>query len=143
MNHSTFYLPYILLISLLHVLCAFFQPDALPLANSGEATSASNVDNSQSFLGPGSMNIGLLLLMIGVFYFLIIRPQTKRQKAHDTMLKSLKKGQYIWTSGGIKGQIVDLREKDVVLKIAEKTKINMLRSHIASIETEEKKEGSN
>ncbi len=77
------------------------------------------------------MNIGLLVVMFGVFYFLIIRPQSKRQKEHDEMLKGLRKGAQVRTTGGILGEIVELNDADVVLRVADKTKINVLRSHIA------------
>lgn len=73
-----------------------------------------------------------LVLMFLVFYFLLLRPQQKRQKETDSMLKALKKGDLVRTSGGIRGEITDLADADVTLLIADKVKINVLRSHIAS-----------
>lgn len=84
--------------------------------------------------GFGWENIGLLVLMFAVFYFLLIRPQQKRQKEHEKMLEALQKGQTVRTNGGIRGDIVDLDDKTVTLLVAEKTRINVLRSHVAGPE---------
>lgn len=73
-----------------------------------------------------------LVLMLGIFYFLLLRPQQKRQRAVDDLLKALRKGDKVRTSGGIRGEIVDLTDADVTLLIADKVKINVLRSHIVS-----------
>ncbi len=80
------------------------------------------------------MNLGLLGVMFLVFYFLIIRPQQKRQREQDDMLKALRKGQIVRTTGGIRGEIVSLTDRDLTLQVAAKTKINVLRSHIAGQE---------
>jgi len=81
--------------------------------------------------GQGSP-IVMLAVMFAVLYFMIIRPQQKRQREVDDMLKALRKGDKVRTSGGIRGEIVDLSDTDVTLLIADKVKINVLRSHIAS-----------
>lgn len=73
-----------------------------------------------------------LLIMLGIFYFLLIRPQQKRQKETDDMLKVLRKGDKVRTTGGIRGEISELSENDVTLQIDAKVKINVLRSNIAS-----------
>ncbi len=77
------------------------------------------------------MNLGLLVMMFAIFYFLMIRPQQKRQREHDSMLKSLEKGAIVRTTGGIRGEIVNIDDKEVRLEIADKVKINVLRSNIA------------
>jgi preprotein translocase subunit YajC len=74
----------------------------------------------------------LMAVMFGVFYFLLIRPQQKRQRETDDMLKALRKGDKVRTSGGIRGEIVELTETDVTLRVDDKVKLNVLRSHIAS-----------
>jgi len=76
----------------------------------------------------------MLPVMFVVFYFMLIRPQQKRQKEVDAMLKSLCKGDDVRTSGGIRGRIVELTETEVTLLIdkADKVKINVLRNHIVS-----------
>ena len=79
----------------------------------------------------GEMQLLLLPLMFVLFYFLMIRPQQKRQKETDEMLKALRRGDIVRTSGGIRGEVVDLTDGDVTLLISDKVKINVLRSHIA------------
>jgi preprotein translocase subunit YajC len=87
--------------------------------------------------GPGAgcasaQPLVLMLVMFGVFYFLLIRPQQKRQREHDDMLKALRKGDKVRTTGGIRGEILDLTDSEVTMLIADKVKINVLRSAIAS-----------
>lgn len=79
----------------------------------------------------GELQLLLLPLMFVLFYFLMIRPQQKRQKETDAMLKGLRRGDIVRTSGGIRGEVADVSDTDVTLLIADKVKINVLRSHIA------------
>ena len=90
--------------------------------------------------GGGVEQIGLLLLMFGVLYFLMIRPQQKRAKQQETMMGALKKGDVVRTNGGIRGEITALDERDVTVEVADRTRIKVLRSHIAGLDqpTEEK-----
>jgi preprotein translocase subunit YajC len=77
-----------------------------------------------------------MVLMMVVFYLVLIRPQQKKQKELDRVLKSLKKGQKVRTTGGVRGEIVDFKSEvgdEVVLMIADKVKVNVLRSHVAGI----------
>ncbi|MDR0540159.1 MAG: preprotein translocase subunit YajC [Spirochaetaceae bacterium] len=73
------------------------------------------------------------VLIIAIFYFLIIRPQNKKQKETQKMLEALKKGDKVVTIGGIHGTIHSVKDKTVVLKVDENTKIEFLRSAISSI----------
>jgi preprotein translocase subunit YajC len=84
--------------------------------------------------GGGIEQIGLLLLMFAVLYFLMIRPQQKRAKQHDSMIGALKKGDIVRTNGGIRGEITALDERDVTLEVADRTRIKVLKSHIAGLE---------
>ncbi len=68
-----------------------------------------------------------------IFYFLLIRPQAKRQRDQAQMLANLKKGDRVLTQGGIFGVIVGVRDDMVVLKIAENTKVEVARSAISGI----------
>lgn len=74
-----------------------------------------------------------LIIIFAIFYFLLIRPQQKRNKEHREMLSSLKKGDKVVTNGGIYGLVETVGEKTVVLKIAENTKVKFGRSYIAAI----------
>ncbi|MGQ9609748.1 MAG: preprotein translocase subunit YajC [bacterium] len=76
-----------------------------------------------------------IILIIGVFYFIMIMPQQKKIKKHQNMLKNLSKGDEVVTEGGIYGTIVGLKDNIVVLKIAtvkdEDVKIEVSRARIA------------
>jgi preprotein translocase subunit YajC len=91
---------------------------------------------------PGGMSVFVpLLLMFAVFYFLLIRPQQKKQRAHQDMLKSLKVGDRVVTTGGIYGIIVAGGDHVVKLEIADKVRVDVGRSYIAGkVEVKEAKE---
>lgn len=84
--------------------------------------------------GGGNFLLSFLpfILMFVVLYFLLIRPQSKKQKEHQKMLSALTKGDRVVTNSGILGTIVGMSEKDniIVLRIAENVKIEILRSAI-------------
>lgn len=85
---------------------------------------------------PGSL--GFLLPMILIFvimYFLIFRPQAKRQKQQRLMIDALKKGDKIITAGGIHGTIVGVKEKEntVIVKIDDNTKIELAKGSVAQV----------
>ncbi len=65
-----------------------------------------------------------------IFYFLLIRPQRKQQKAHDEMVKSLSRGDEVVTMGGIFGKIVHLTDDRVTIKTADDTRLEIERSKI-------------
>jgi preprotein translocase subunit YajC len=71
------------------------------------------------------------VLMIVVVWFLLIRPQRKRQKDHKAMLSQLSKGDRVVTNAGILGTIVGMKDNIIVLKVADDTKIEFLKSSIA------------
>jgi preprotein translocase subunit YajC len=108
------------------------QPEATEHA-SKTAPPASDSGPAGLF-GPGTQSIVLLVLMFVVFYFLLIRPQQKRQKETESMLKALRRGDKVRTSGGIRGEIIEIRDNDVDILISDKVKINVLRAHIAGID---------
>ncbi len=85
------------------------------------------------------------ILIFGIFYLLIIRPQQKKQKQAQTererMLNSLKPGDKIVTSGGIYGTIVSVRENTVRLNIAQSVSIELQRSAIGGPQSAETKDG--
>ncbi|NUN06727.1 MAG: preprotein translocase subunit YajC [Bdellovibrio sp.] len=67
-----------------------------------------------------------------IFYFLIIRPQSKRQKEHQKFLSEVKRGDEIVTSSGILGRVEGITDQFVTLEIADGVKVKMLRSQIAT-----------
>ncbi|ADK84440.1 preprotein translocase, YajC subunit [Desulfarculus baarsii DSM 2075] len=75
----------------------------------------------------------MLVLMFVVFYFLLIRPQQKKTKAHREMLGNLKAGDQIVTSGGIFGRITGLTDQTVVVEIAPQVRIKVQRGAVAGL----------
>ncbi len=73
------------------------------------------------------------VLMFAVFYFLLIRPQQKKQKQRTSMLNQLKKGDKISTIGGLHGTVVELTDDTVVLRVNDTTKMTFERSAINTI----------
>ncbi len=72
-----------------------------------------------------------ILLMFVVFYFLLIRPQQKKARAHQDMLSNLKRGDSIVTTGGLMGKITGIDDRIVTVEVAEKIRLRVLRSHLA------------
>ena len=64
------------------------------------------------------MSIGFMVLIFIVFYFLLIRPQVKRQKEHKTMVEALNKGDEVVTAGGMVGKITDIADQYITLQVA-------------------------
>jgi len=83
--------------------------------------------------GAGLIGLWPIILIFVIFYFLLIRPQQKRQKEHQKMLESLRKGDRVVTSGGIYGTVVGVKENVVVLKIAENVKVEFAKSAVSHI----------
>jgi preprotein translocase subunit YajC len=71
-----------------------------------------------------------MLLMFGVFWFILIRPQMKRQKEHQALLAALKKGDEVVTRGGLIGKISGLSDKYLTIELQEKVRVRILRSHV-------------
>jgi len=84
--------------------------------------------------GAGIVQIGFFALLFLVMYLLLIRPQRKKQKEHDALIASLKKGDKVVTSGGMFGTIfaIDEERNRVVLKIGENVKLEFLKTSIAA-----------
>ena len=82
------------------------------------------------------MIVPYALIMV-VFYFLMIAPMRKRQKAVAQMVDSLKKGDRVVTNGGIYGEIAGVDTDTVILKVADNVRIKLAKSAIAGLEKEE------
>ena len=81
-----------------------------------------------------------LVLIPVVFYFLLMRPNQKKQQQWQQMLSNLKPGDRITTTGGIRGIILALREDSLHIRVApDNVKLEIARSAIASVTTEEEK----
>ncbi len=79
-------------------------------------------------------------LIIAIFYFLVIRPQNRKQREAKAMMESLRKGDKVATIGGIRGIVTAVKDQTVTLKVDENTKIEFNKGAIASIL--ERKEGA-
>ncbi len=75
----------------------------------------------------------MFALIIAIFYFMIIRPQSKRQKDRQKLMDSLEKGDKVITIGGVHGTVVGLEEKTVLVQIAEDVKVKFERTAISTI----------
>lgn len=74
-----------------------------------------------------------LIILFVIFYFLLIRPQQKKAKAHQEMINNLKKGDRVITSGGIHGTITSLDESTATVEIADKVRVKVTRGSIAAL----------
>jgi preprotein translocase subunit YajC len=73
------------------------------------------------------------MLIIGIMYFLMIRPQQKRLKEHQTMVANIRRGDTIVTSGGIIGKVAKVEDQELQVEIAEGVKIKILRSTVSEV----------
>ncbi|HKO41804.1 MAG TPA: preprotein translocase subunit YajC [Pyrinomonadaceae bacterium] len=80
-----------------------------------------------------------ILLIIGVFYVMLIRPQQKRQRELQEMISTLKTGDRVVTTGGVIGTITSVKDTSLLIRSADKSILEIARSAVAGIEGEEKK----
>lgn len=94
---------------------------------------------AQAAPGPGGagdifLQLMPFVLIIAVMYFLVIRPQQQRMKAHQQLVAAIKRGDVVVTSGGIIGKVVKVLENDeVMVEIAEDVRIKVIKSTIADV----------
>ena len=74
-----------------------------------------------------------LVFLFVIFYFLLIRPQQKKQKEHNDMLAKLDKNQEVITAGGIHGTVVSVTDKTVVLRIADNVKVEFEKVSVTQV----------
>ena len=79
------------------------------------------------------MNLVPLILMFGIFYFLLIRPQQKKAKEHRALIDALKKGDNVVSAAGIYGKVTAVDENVVTLEIATGVNIKVKKGHIAEV----------
>ena len=86
----------------------------------------------------GDPILGMLIPMVliaGIFYFLIFRPMRKRQKQVDSMISNLQNGDKVITTGGVYGTIAGLKDKTILLKIADNVKIEVAKNAVAGMQS--------
>lgn len=99
---------------------SFFISDAL-----AAAPAPAQQDPLMSFLP--------LVLIFVVFYFLLIRPQTKRAKEHKAMVEGLSKGDEVVTNGGLLGRVTEVGENFAKLKVADNVEVKVQKNAISSL----------
>ncbi len=87
--------------------------------------------------GGGLLTILPLILMFGIFYVLLIRPQQKKAKEHRAFLENLKRGDRVVTAGGLYGEITGMTDESVTLEIADKIRVKVGRGYIAAFAAKE------
>ena len=82
----------------------------------------------------GPQDLILLLIIFGIMYFFLIRPQQKKLKEHATMLEALRRGDQIVTQGGVLGKVVKVKDdNEVEVEIAQGVHVRVLKATIASV----------
>lgn len=107
---------------------AYAAGDAAVQATTGAATTA-GIHPANSMMS----TVLFLVVFIGLFYFLFIRPQNKRAKEHRSLLDSLGQGDEVVTGGGLMGKIQMIQENVVDLEIAQNVVIKIQRSSIVNV----------
>ncbi|MBC8473393.1 MAG: preprotein translocase subunit YajC [Candidatus Omnitrophica bacterium] len=74
-----------------------------------------------------------IIFIFGIFYFLLIRPQQKKQKEHQRMVSELKKNDEVVTNGGIHATVVNVKDTTLTLKIDENVKVEINKTAIAYV----------
>lgn len=107
--------------------------DALAAATTTAVTTATATGAEQSTQGSFLSMLPMLIIFIVVFYFLLVRPQTKRAKEQRNLMDSLAVGDEVVTSGGIIGKLHKLKDNQAVITTANGTELLMQKNAIVSI----------
>ena len=85
--------------------------------------------------GPAAFLVGIVpwVLILAIFYFLMIRPQSKRAKAHQAEIMAVKKGDDIITGGGIRGRVTKVTDDEAEVEIAQGVKVRVMKSTISIV----------
>ena len=95
---------------------------------------AQATDSGSSPFGGQFGMLPLIVIFFGIFYFMIIRPQQKKQKETDAMLQSISKGDRVLTTGGVFGTVVGKKTDEViVLKVADDVKMEFSKQSIVRV----------
>ena len=95
------------------------------------------VPHAPSFGELLSKMMPMLVMVFFIFYFMVLKPQQKKIKAHEDMIKELKKGERVITAGGILGKVVEISEDGISLEIAPGVKVKCISSKVTKKISEE------
>ena len=87
--------------------------------------------------GPGGFTpvgfFGWIAIMIAIFYFMIIRPQNRREKERRALIASVKSGQRVLFGGGILGTVTNVKDKTLMVKIADNVKVEITKGAVSTV----------
>ena len=83
-----------------------------------------------------------MILIFVVFYFILFRPMSQKQKALAAMREALEKGDKVITNGGLYGEVAKVEGHKVVLKLSDNVKVRIARDFIAGLESQQEREGN-
>ena len=86
-----------------------------------------------SFMSGPAGSIGMLVVMFGLLYFLIIRPQTQRQKKHQQMIAGVKRGDTVVLASGVIGKVVRVEDTEVGVEVAQGVTVKVMKGMIADV----------
>ena len=89
------------------------------------------------------MMIGWLVIMVGLFYFMMIRPQQRKEKERRALIAGVKSGDRVVFGGGLIGTVANVKDTVLVVKVAENTKLEVLRSSVTRIIQKDEELGAN
>ncbi len=89
-------------------------------------------DGAQGQTSPG-FTVGWMVFMVAIFYFVMIRPQRRREKERKALIEAVKSGDRVLLASGIIGEIANVKEKTLIVRIAEKTKVEVLKTAVAQV----------
>jgi preprotein translocase subunit YajC len=91
--------------------------------------------NAQAAIGGENFLVSILplVLIFVVFYFLLIRPQTKRQKEHREMVDAIAKGDEVATAGGLLGKVIEVKESFIKLEVAENVVLTVQKHTVSTV----------
>jgi len=106
----------------------------IPIALAGGQGAAPGcAPGGEGVQGGGLMSFLPIILIFAILYFIMIRPQQKKQKEHQKLVSELQKGDKVVSSGGIHGVVSSLKEETVVVKVADNVKLEISRSSISRV----------
>ncbi len=83
--------------------------------------------------GLGGFGLLMPIILIAIMYFLMIRPQMKRQKEHKAMLEKIKRGDEVLTNGGIAGIVTDIGDNFITIEVAENVRIRVQKGAVGNV----------
>ena len=105
------------------------------------STAAASTGTNTGLLG-GPYMIVMLVLFIGIFYFLVLRPENKKKKEQEALRNSIRKGDKITTIGGIMGKVIDIKDDKLVIETGEdQVRMELMKWSIMTNNTAEKEKG--